>query len=115
MTIGTEFSFYRGRTLLGLITITGYDQPFIKASFKPSEEYHMVKDLFDKELSYVSEPDFSSKISMWEDIYKKILKPGLYLISVQEDQEYKIKNPLIHIEGDCAWFRPKYFENEKLE
>ena len=82
---------------LGYLELSDIDQPWFMCSFKPTELFSQVADLFEKELK-IEDPE------EWEILYKQIIDLGL-LLEPTNETEAPIKEFLLHIEGNEAWFR----------
>lgn len=97
----------RGGALLGTIEVNPAhsDFPWYGGTFKPSDRYEAVRDLFERELHLlrVNQDDDSAQWEEWESIYAELSEPGLLLQS--PDGSYVADELLIHVDGVDVWWR----------
>ena len=96
----SRFQFYRGDVLLGEISPTHDDFPWHYGTFEASVEFRAIASLFESELRVLKETHGGSD---WDKAYDLISSAGLRLEPVGPGRV--ISNPLIHIQGDSAWWR----------
>jgi hypothetical protein len=89
-----------GQTVLGVLTVTDVDQPFILCSFQPTEEFEHHRSLFEERLRLVENEDWSA----FEAVDEQIRRLGLVLKRMNDGAE--IDEFLLHVRGKEAWFRP---------
>ena len=89
----------RGGTTLGTLRPYNTDFPWINCKFDPTQGFDEIKPLFEEELRLLDAEDFTA----FEEAYEKIRALGLSLVPVDGGQI--IKDFLLHISGDEAWFR----------
>jgi hypothetical protein len=85
----------QGETVLGTLTFTDVDFPWVNCTFEATPDFAAVKPLFDAELHAPEEE--------WEQIYTQIIALGLQLVNHERDQ--CIDTFLLHIEDTWASFR----------
>ena len=95
------YKLYRGDILLGTLTHTKNDFPWHWGTFDATEQFALVKPLFEQEIKLID--DLDSNMQKWEEIWEEITKPGLRLISNMDNKE--INEFLIHIDGTEVWWR----------
>ena len=93
------FNLMRGNELLGVLRSYEADFPWMNCKFKSTNEFEIVRPLFETELTVLESDD----IEKWEESYKPIEKLNLSLLDT--DKNEIIENFLLHIQGDEAWFR----------
>ena len=91
----------RGETLLGLLNVYEFDQPWFICHFEPTTNYDGVRALFDQELQLLEAVDID--VEAWEFAYQAINDLGLRLLNMDSREE--IDKFLLHIQGDEALFR----------
>jgi len=96
-----KYHLIRGTKNLGTITHISDDFPWHQGSFNPTENFEDVKQLFDEELRIVESDDLDN--DKWENIWSKIIEPGLRLVSL--DQNKEMNDFLIHIDGEETRWR----------
>jgi hypothetical protein len=98
---------YRGNSLLGAIDVKpgDGDLPWRSGTFRPSEGFDAVRDLFEQELRLLraNEADDSALWDDWEAVHAELHDPGIRLES--KDGSYFADEILIHINGSEAWWR----------
>lgn len=94
-----ELQLKRGDELLG--TLRSYDSnfPWVNCKFEPNESFEELRPLFDEELRLLDGEDMTA----WEETSNRILALNLKLIDLKNGNE--IREFLLHIKGDEAWFR----------
>ena len=97
--MSNQWKLYRGNVLLGIITHTDDDFPWHNGTFKATEAFSEVKDLFEQELILLEERSYDE----WERLYDELSKPGIRLVSM--DDNSVIDELLIHVQGDDVWWR----------
>jgi hypothetical protein len=95
------YKLYRGNDLLGTIIHTKIDMPWHWGTFEPTEHFDAVKPLFEQEIQLLDTLDSNSQ--KWHENWAQITKPGLRLVSEQDNQQ--ITDLLIHIDGSEVWWR----------
>ncbi len=85
-----------GTTLLGVLTFTDVDFPWLNCRFVPTSEFAAIKPLFDAELAAIEDDH-------WDQVYQHIIDLDLQLVNPERDQ--CIEDLLLHVENDAAWFR----------
>jgi hypothetical protein len=93
-------------SLLGRLTLKEIDQPFLFCEFQPTEAFDEFKPLFDREVELLETGDMET----WDEAYNRINDLGLTLFN--PDGEIDIKEFLLHIQNNEAWFR---YSSEKFE
>jgi hypothetical protein len=92
----------KGSRLLGILTNCRLDWPWYFCQFEARAEFERHRSLFEEELRLL---DASPEdLKEWGESYKKIENLGLDLISTAEEGPV-VKEFMIHINGDEAWFR----------
>lgn len=86
-------------TVVGVLTQTDIDQPWIQCGFSASPEFVAYAALFERELELLN----ADLMEEWEASYDKIDEPGLSLTSTSGSED--ITNVLLHFGRDSAWFR----------
>ncbi|GLW92765.1 hypothetical protein Aglo03_35810 [Actinokineospora globicatena] len=87
----------RGDELIGEITITDRDFPWLYGDFEAQAGFGEFKPLFDRELELLSADEGREE---WESVYEKVTGP-LALVS----PDGPVSHFLLHIDGAEAWFR----------
>ena len=96
----TQFLLYRGDVVLGEITLTHDDFPWHYGKFEAGTEFRSVSHLFETELRVLKETQGTGE---WDKAYDLISSAGLRLEPVGPGKV--INDPLVHIQGDVAWWR----------
>ncbi len=93
-------TFYLFLNNIKIVTLIEYedDFPWHRCTFIPENDFDSIKHLFDDELYY-----FENNIKEWDKAYNKIKE--LNLIIKIKDSSKIIRNFLLHINNDKAWFR----------
>jgi len=102
--IGEVWQLRRGDVLLGEITITEPDWPWLYGRFVAEEAFEAVASLFAEELTLsqvINHDDSEEAVDAWEAAYGQISET-LTLIS---PTGRPVAEYLLHIDGDNAWFR----------
>ncbi|MCP4538500.1 MAG: hypothetical protein GY832_15295 [Chloroflexi bacterium] len=89
-----------GEETLGVLTKDRLDQPSMFCHFEPAPAFEQYKPLFAEELRLLN----LEKMDLWEQAYRKIISPGFTLEPVGKKSQI-IKDFILHIEGNEAWFR----------
>jgi hypothetical protein len=100
---GQQWELREGEQLIGTITITDQDFPWLSGSFAPEPGFARWEPVFVAEealLKEVSVEDSEEGWERWERLYDPIRKT-LTLVSPSGP----VAEFLLHIEGDAAWFR----------
>ncbi|MFG2774878.1 hypothetical protein [Streptomyces sp. NPDC048350] len=109
-------TLWRARTAAGLvgeITVTGGDFPWLHGHFTPGPAYDTVKDLFVRELALLEPilegPDDHAAAEAWESAYDAVRSA----VTLESPDGVSVPEFLLHIEGPEAWFRwsPEPFED----
>jgi len=95
----SEFLLKQSEKLVGTLRLYQIDQPYFYCKFEPTEAFQPFKSFFDQELKLLNEGNFE----VWDEFYHQITNFNLMLV-VGEGGEI-IKDFLLHIENDEAWFR----------
>ena len=95
----TEFELRRGQVVVGKLTSSTSDFPWLFCKFEPCDSFEELRTLFADELRLLNADDMVA----WEAAYEKIRALNLRLVDVKEDNE--IGEFLLHIDVDEAWFR----------
>lgn len=98
--MSSKYAFFRGDVLLGDISPTHSDFPWHYGDFEPTDDFQAVAELFETELAAL---ESSKGPGDWDAVYDIISNPGLRLEPYGPGKS--INNPLIHIQGDKAWWR----------
>lgn len=88
----------RGDSILGVLTLKSIDQPILLCTFEPTGAFSEIQPLFDRELELLNADDMEA----WDEAYSRIDDLGLTLFN--PDGEINIKEFILHIEGEEAWF-----------
>ena len=100
----TSWLLVLGQTLLGVLTVTSVNQPFFLCSFQPTDEFDQYRLLFEERLRLAESVDPDNEDwSAVEVIHEQIQGLGLSLKRMNDGAE--IKEFLLHVRGDEAWFR----------
>ncbi|GLZ29723.1 hypothetical protein Lesp02_19130 [Lentzea sp. NBRC 105346] len=92
----TVWHLRRGDELLGTITITDGDFPWLSGRFAPEPGFAEFAPLFAEELALLESEDWEA----WEAAYDRI-SGQLTLVA----PDGPVAEFLLHVQGDEAWFR----------
>lgn len=101
--IGEVWQLRRGDEVLGEITITGADFPWLSGSFAPRVGFAEVMPLFAEELALsevLLDDDSEANIDAWETAYARIANTMTLAAPSGPVAEF-----LLHIDAGEAWFR----------
>jgi hypothetical protein len=108
----SELRFFRGDTLLGIITpgptpgLGDLEAPWHAGAFHPSPDFGSAQPLFQKELELLNaEETQGAPPDAWEDVWDAICAPGLSLLA-PDDTVFLSEPFLIHIDGTKTWWCP---------
>lgn len=110
--IGEVWQLRRGDELLGEITITEVDFPWLGGSFAAGSGFAEVASLFAEEFALtkvIEEDDSAADIDAWEAAYDRIAETMTLVAPSGPVAEF-----LLYVDVDEAWFRwiDKPFEEE---
>jgi hypothetical protein len=88
-----------GTTVLGTLTKTDVDMPWVQCTFVPTPAFATIQPLFEAEQQALTDQNDV----LWEQLYEQIDALGLRLVN--QDKGQSIGQFLLHIDGDQAWFR----------
>jgi len=101
--IGEVWQLCRGDEVLGEITITEADFPWLSGRFAPRSGFADVEPLFVEELGLLDvlqESNSKADVEAWEAAYDRISETVRLVAPSEPVAEF-----LLHIKGDLAWFR----------
>jgi hypothetical protein len=95
----------RGDKILGTVVVdaAACDFPWYAGSFKPTEDFEAVRELFEGELALLRANTDDKSWDEWEAMYDELSDPGLRLQS--RDGGYVADGLIIHVSGAEAWWR----------
>jgi hypothetical protein len=96
--IGEIWRVERGTEVVGEITVTEADWPWLNGDFAPGPGFADLRPHFARELALVETID--EDIEAWEAAYARASE-GVRLVAPAGP----VAEFLLHIEGDAAWFR----------
>ena len=85
--------------MLGFLQYEDTDQAFFYFQFHPEPAFASICELFEEELRLLNE----DRLDEWERSYDRIETLDLTLVSTVDGSE--LHEFLLHIDGNCAWFR----------
>jgi hypothetical protein len=89
-----------GDQILGALTEDAFDMPSMLCKFVAAPSFDEYAPLFADELRLLN----ADEMVLWDVAYSKIDALGLILESDDEPREL-IKDFILHVDGDTAWFR----------
>ncbi len=89
----------QGEQVLGTLKPYECDMPWVNCKFEPTTDFAPFKPLFDTELRLLD----TAADDDWAEAYDKIADLDLRLVPV--DGGAAIKEFLLHVQDDEAWFR----------
>lgn len=95
----SEFLLKQDNQLVGMLRIDTIDQPYFYCKFESTEAFHYIKSFFEEELKLLNNEDFE----IWDEFYNQITSFNLKLIKCESGEV--IKDFILHIQNDEAWFR----------
>lgn len=101
--IGEVWQLRRGDEVLGEITITDADFPWLRGSFVARAGFAEVASLFAEELALsevILDDDSKAAIDAWETAYDRIAKTMTLVAPSGPVAEF-----LLHVDAGEAWFR----------
>jgi hypothetical protein len=101
--IGEKWQLRRDGEVLGEITITDADFPWLSGSFAARAGFAEVVPLFAEELALsevMLDDDSEATVDAWETAYDRIAKSMTLVAPSGPVAEF-----LLHIDADAAWFR----------
>ena len=99
MNVGEVWRLFRGEELLGELTVTDIDFPWLHARFDARPAFEGLRPLFVEELSLVeSEQDDADA---WDALYKRIREE----VKLRYPDGRDVPEFLLHIDGTTAWWR----------
>ena len=84
---------------LGRLTEDGTDMPWVLCRFEPAEGFAAVAELFAEELGLLEEDEMDA----WAMVQEQIAARELWLRPLHGGEP--IREFLLHVDGDRAWFR----------
>jgi hypothetical protein len=101
--VGEVWHLRRGDEVLGDITITDADFPWLSGRFAPRPGFAAVAPLFAEELARsraTEDDDSAANLQAWETAYERIAATVSLVAPSGPAAEF-----LLHIDGNEAWFR----------
>ncbi|ARF58559.1 hypothetical protein [Streptomyces gilvosporeus] len=99
--IGEVWRVERGAEVVGEITVTEANFPWLNGRFAPGPGYPELRPHFVRELELVEAVDEGmDDMTAWEDAYNRACE-GVRLVAPTGP----VAEFLLHIEDDAAWFR----------
>ncbi len=89
----------RGETVLGHLTYSEGDFPWVTCKFVPTEDFSSIAPLFAEELDLLNQ----ERMEDWEMAYEKLMATGIQMVADTGDET--ITEFILHIERNEAWFR----------
>ncbi|MEU9117878.1 hypothetical protein AB0D04_40690 [Streptomyces sp. NPDC048483] len=96
--IGEVWRVERGTQVVGEITVTDANFPWLNGTFVPGPGYPELRPHFARELELIDTID--DDMTAWEDAYSRASE-GVRLVAPAGP----VPEFLLHIEDDAAWFR----------
>ena len=94
-----ELLLKRGEELIGVLTSSDTDFPWVNCVFEPAAAFADLQSSFEEELRLLD----ADKMEEWQGAYDRILALGLKLIDTKDHKD--VGEFLLHIRGNEAWFR----------
>lgn len=101
--IGEVWQLCRGDEVLGEITVTDADFPWLSGDFAAGAGFAEVESLFADELALseaIADDDGTADVEAWETAYDRIAETMALVAPSGRVAEF-----LLHIDGSEAWFR----------
>jgi hypothetical protein len=101
----SRWELRKGDVLLGTLVSYEWDFPWINCNFTPTDAFAAYRPLFDEaQRLFDATIDKSDDAwDTWDTFYEQVVE-GMRLAPMGDSE--RIKEFLLHIEGDAAWFRP---------
>lgn len=96
---GQVWRLYHNDQLLGELTVTDADFPWLNAAFHATEAFLPWRSVFENELHLIK--DLDDHYQQWEDAYRQIQDA----LTLHHPSGEVVAKFLLHIEGDIAWWR----------
>jgi hypothetical protein len=94
------WTLHLGDALLGEITVTGGDFPWLNGTMRTTAAFERLRPLFERELRLLDEVE--QNVEQWEAAYEAIRDTGLELRRPSGEAAAEF---ILHVDGDAAWFR----------
>lgn len=96
--MGEVWRLYQGEVLLGTLKVWR-EMPWLSGKFHPTPAFEPLRPLFQREIDLLNAEEHEA----WEEAYDAIDALGLSLWA--PDAEAPVREFLLHVDGDEAWFR----------
>jgi hypothetical protein len=92
-----------GEEVLGTLTATEVDAPWVYCQFEPTDLFASLRPLFEAEAALLDTLDDDASMATWEAAYAPI--EALHLLLIPDRGGAPLETFLLHLQGEQAWFR----------